>query len=96
MQVLLVTGGQQYSGRDISLDSTEVLEDMAGTWRLTAPLPSARYGLRAASVENNIFVFGENILYYIDMEHLIYLIMFIMTIYSQEVLTITGILRKTS
>ena len=96
MQVLLVTGGKQYSGRVIYLDSTEVLEDMAGTWRLTAPLPSARYGLRAASVENNIFVFGENILYYIDMEHLIYLIMFIMTIYSQEVLTITGILRKTS
>ena len=56
MQVLLVTGGQQYSGR---LDSTEVLEDMAGYWTLTAPLPSARYGLSAASLENNIFVFGE-------------------------------------
>ena len=72
MQVLLVTGGLQYSGRGgyISLDSTEVLEDMAGTWRLTAPLPSARV-LRAASVENNIFVFGENILYYINIEHLI-------------------------
>ena len=81
MQVLLVTGGQQYSagqqyssyrgysGGIISLDSTEVLEDMAGTWRLTAPLPSGRYGLRAASVENYIFVFGENILYYIDIEH---------------------------
>ena len=73
MQVLLVTGGQQYSGGGgpIFLDSTEVLEDMAGTWRLTAPLPSARVGLRAASVENNIFVFGEDILYYIDIEHLI-------------------------
>ena len=73
MQVLLVTGGAQYSGgsRYINLDSTEVLEDMAGTWRLTAPLPSARHGLRAASVENNIFVFGENIPYYINIEHLI-------------------------
>ena len=69
MQVLLVTGGTQYSGRYISLDSTEVLEDMAGTWRLTAPLPSARSGLSAASVENYIFVFGENILFYIDIEH---------------------------
>ena len=63
MQVLLVTGGTKYSGgiggQYISLDSTEVLEDMAGTWRLTAPLPSARYGLRAASVQNNIFLFGE-------------------------------------
>ena len=72
MQVLLVTGGRQWLGRrHIYLDSTEVLEDMAGTWRLTAPLPSARAGLRAASVENNIFVFGEDILYYIDIEHLI-------------------------
>ena len=72
MQVLLVTGGHQYYSRTfIYLDSTEVLEDMAGTWRLTAPLPSARYGLRAASVENYIFVFGENILYYVDIEHFI-------------------------
>ena len=79
--MLLVTGGWQYSGRYISLDSTEVLEDiMAGTWRLTAPLPSARWGLRAASVEN-IFVFGENILYYIILSISLYLIMFIMTIY---------------
>ncbi len=40
MQVLLVTGGRQHSGGGgrIYLDSTEVLEDMAGTWRLTAPL----------------------------------------------------------
>ena len=67
MQVLLVTGGQQWSGgfwggAAIYLDSTEVLEDMAGTWRLTDPLPFGREGLRAASVENNIFVFGEDIL----------------------------------
>jgi hypothetical protein len=58
MQVLLVTGGDSTIYRQ---DSTEVLEDMAGTWRLTAPLPSARTGLRAASVDNNIFVFGQNI-----------------------------------
>ena len=75
MQVLLVTGGsggqKRYSGVWIYLDSTEVLEDMAGTWRLTAPLPSARYGLRAAVLDNNIFVFGENILCYLNIEHLI-------------------------
>ena len=76
MQVLLVTGGLQYSsdtigGRHKILASTEVLEDMAGPWRLTAPLPSALYGPTAASVGNYIFVFGENILYYIDIEHLI-------------------------
>ena len=71
--MLLVTGGKQWSensGRSIYLDSTEVLEDMAGTWRRTARLPSARYGLSAASVENSIFLFGENFLYYIDIEHI--------------------------
>ena len=63
LQVLLVTGGINFMKfNDDLLDSTEVLEDPAGTWRLTAPLSSARYGLRAASVENYIFVFGENIL----------------------------------
>ena len=63
MQVLLVTGGMHSpEGQDwITLDSTEVLEDKAGTWRLTSPLPSARDGLRAASVENNILLFGEDI-----------------------------------
>ena len=53
MQVLLVTGG--YNSNDGTLASTEVME-AGGTWRLTAPLPSARYGLRAAVVNNNIFV----------------------------------------
>ena len=63
IQVLLVTGG--YNTNDKYLDTTEVMEP-GGTWRLTAPLPSGRWGLRAASVDNNIFIFGENILYYID------------------------------
>ena len=68
MQVLLVTGGYNYN--DGYLASTEVME-AGGTWRLTASLPSARNGLRAAVVNNNIFVFGENILCYINIEHLI-------------------------
>ena len=60
MQVLLVTGGQQWSGNSsIPLDSTEILE--TNTWRISAPLPSARYGLRAASLGNTIFLFGEKI-----------------------------------
>ena len=68
MQVLLVTGG---AGSIYLQDSTEVLEDMAGTWRLTAPLPTARSVLRAASVDNNIFVFGQNILFILilNIEH---------------------------
>ena len=59
MQVLLVTGG--INTNDGYLASTEVMKT-GGTWRLTAPLPSARNELRAAVVNNNIFVFGENIL----------------------------------
>ena len=58
MQVFLITGGQQGSVESsIPLDSTEILE--TNTWRISAPLPSARYGLRAASLENTIFLFGE-------------------------------------
>ena len=63
----MVTGGatdKEY------LDSTEILE-AGGTWRLTAPLPSARDGLSAAVVDNKILVFGENILCYINIEYLI-------------------------
>ena len=54
--MLLVTGG--YDGSDY-LDSTEILEDK--NWRITAPLPSARISLRAASFDNKILVFGRNI-----------------------------------
>ena len=60
MQVLLVTGGQQLSGNSsIPLDSTEILE--TNTWRISAPLLSPRYGLKAASLGNTIFLFGEKI-----------------------------------
>ena len=59
LQVLLVTGG--WDGSDV-LDSTEILEDKNWSyWRMTAPLPSARDGLRAASIDNKILVFGRNI-----------------------------------
>ena len=64
-QVLLVTGGGGGFNDDIPLDSTEILE--AGTWRLTGPLPSGREGLKAAVLDNIIFVFGVEIyaLFYI-------------------------------
>ena len=63
MQVLLVTGGRQFElpNSRIPLDSTEILE--TNTWRISAPLPSARYGLRAASLGNTIFLFGEKLLH---------------------------------
>ena len=58
LQVLLVTGG--FDDSNNRLDSTEILEDT--TWKtITAPLPSARCGLRAASIDNKILVFGRNI-----------------------------------
>ena len=71
LKVLLVTGGAEFNDRWTDLDSTEILELETRAWRLTAPLPSARNALRAAVVNNNIFVFGENILCYINIEHLI-------------------------
>ena len=59
----MVTGG--YNRDDGNLDSTEILVTGGTSWNLTAPLPSARYGLRAALLDNKIFVFGENILCYV-------------------------------
>ena len=54
--------------------STEELE-AGGAWRQTGPLPSERFGLRAAVLDNNIFVFGDNIFRYVILvliiEHLI-------------------------
>ena len=69
LQVLLVTGG--YNRDSGSLDSTEILEDNTDTWKMTAPLPSARSRLRAASVDNTIYVFGKNILYYLNISYLV-------------------------
>ena len=60
--MLLVTGGLDVGVE--SLDSTEILEDK--DWRTTAPLPSARSGLRAASINNKILVFGKNIFIFYD------------------------------
>ena len=53
------------------LDSTEIMKLETRGWVMTAPLPSARYGLRAAVLDNKILVFGENILCYINIEHLV-------------------------
>ena len=56
MQVLLVTGGQ----KEQILDSTEILEMKENSvWKMSAPLPSPRLGLRAATVGNSLHVFGK-------------------------------------
>jgi len=53
-RVVLVTGG--YLGADY-LDSTELMVDFK-LWRPAANLPSPRFGLRAASLYNKVFLFG--------------------------------------
>ena len=57
LQVLLVTGG--YDG-EAPLASTELLLEAAGAWTEAGPLPSARYGLRAASLASTVVVTGEH------------------------------------
>ena len=60
LQVLLVTGGQDGQ----ILDSTEILEMKENSvWKMSAPLPSPRLGLRAATVGNSLHVFGKTLEY---------------------------------
>ena len=56
MEVVLVTGG--WNKEAWSLDSTELMVDFRA-WTAAAKLPSARSGLRAASLDNKVFLFGQ-------------------------------------
>ena len=56
MQVLLVTGGYN-SGL---LDSTELLLPSAISWTYSAALPSTRYSLRGATLDNKVVITGTN------------------------------------
>ena len=60
LQVLLVTGGTAGP----FLDSTELLVMGAAKWRIitTGKLPSPRFGLRAATLLNTVYLFGKNCL----------------------------------
>ena len=64
IKVLLVTGGKlrsdDYGGKEVLLDSTEILKTPDDSWITTARLPSPRYSLRAGTVNNNVFIFGKN------------------------------------
>ena len=55
-KVYLVTGGFYYSG----LDSTEILNHGGGAveWVTMEPLPSPRYGLKAAQINNRLIITG--------------------------------------
>ena len=51
----MVTGG---SDTYQVMTSTELYVPSTGHWRIRSPLPSARQGLRAATVDNRVLVFG--------------------------------------
>ena len=56
----MVTGGHNY---DFSLDSTELYDPSTGHWRVSGPLPSAREGLIAATMDYRVLVFlGDTVL----------------------------------
>ena len=55
-QTYLVSGGYTGSAR---LSSTELLMETASAWVLTGELPSPRYGLRGANIDNRIFMTGK-------------------------------------
>ena len=56
-QVYLVTGGLHQD----DLDSTELLTEGASSWVFSGVLPSARYALRAATLDNRLIVTGESL-----------------------------------
>ena len=65
MQMYLVTGG--FVGLSL-LDSTEILDIGVGIgWNFGASLPSPRYGLRAANIDDRVLIFGINILHLIEL-----------------------------
>ena len=61
MQVLLVTGGRVTNGNGNYLDSTELLLPSATSWTYSAALPSPRFWLRGATLNNKVVVTGTNI-----------------------------------
>ena len=56
VQTYIVAGG--YTGSD-RLSSTEVLVETGSAWTLTGELPTPRYGLRGANIENKIVMTGN-------------------------------------
>ena len=55
----LVTGGDHKGQTDRWIDSTELLTEGASAWVFSGVLPSARVGLKAATVNNKLIVTGR-------------------------------------
>ena len=58
VQVLLVTGGLDTNV--VELSSTELLLPSATSWTTSAALPSPRYLLRGATLDNKVVITGTN------------------------------------
>ena len=58
----LVTGGTTSTFEEPALDSTEILVDRDTRWRSGTRLPWPLVGVRAASFNNKIIVFGKKTL----------------------------------
>ena len=54
---MLVTGGSTGAA---SRSSTELLRENASAWVFTGELPSPRFGLRGANIDNTVFMTGGN------------------------------------
>ena len=54
---MLVTGGHDGNERGY-LSSTELLVETAPAWVFTGELPSPRYGLEGANIDNKILMTG--------------------------------------
>ena len=56
-QTLLVAGG--YGSGSVWLSSTELLVGEASAWVLTGELPSPRWRLRGANIDNRVLMTGN-------------------------------------
>ena len=59
VQTFIVAGGFGFDFDDGYLSSTEVLVETGSVWTLTGELPSPRYGLRGANIDNKIVMTGN-------------------------------------
>ena len=61
-QTYLVSGGLDHrmTGDPFLLSSTELLVSLAPAWVFTGELPSPRFGLRGANIDNTVFMTGGN------------------------------------
>ena len=59
VQVLLVTGGLNWRVNSGRLDSTELLLPSANSWSYSGALPSPRYSLEGATLDNKVVVIGR-------------------------------------